>query len=592
MKKITALAFSVAVSATAMAQMTQTVEPVEAKDFSAIQIVERSNQTIADVDKATFKEGVLNTKAVPDGATVNPFCKYPAGTFFPYNLFGMGGGTYMYPSVLIPAYAELDWQNYTYYVDPESGKAKLATNEYTWDWTYTDFNGNEATSTDVNLKTVNQPSAVKSYLESPILMASADGTIVYETHSPIVGGDGALKPWFEAAMGATDLECPGSYLFDVFADDLFTMSMSGEFGTGASAAGSGWEYWANSLAAQGASNFRVMGMAQEFEKPAAPYALKKVSLMAFVDAQAGAELDFTFFKMSEEGTITNEVVHQCTYTFPEAYNSNSTGMYCEIPVEITSEDEFGFELDYKIIDCGMVMVVTGYDDGKFNEFDIPAAFFLDEQPNLTVNGTSLYALGAYDYNGGTYVDLFDFPYLFYTDATRSQLMAPTHFRMTVDVEYPYLMTYANYTTMELVEPAAEHNVNLKAGETALYGLLCYGKADDILYTTADGSDFPEWLEIELVDQEDENFNEDVLVSFTVAADADDTEKSCDIVLSYKGQNQTFKIAQSTSGIEDIAADTDAAPKYYNLQGMEVANPENGFYIVKRGNKVAKEMFVK
>lgn len=45
-----------------------------------------------------------------------------------------------------------------------------------------------------------------------------------------------------------------------------------------------------------------------------------------------------------------------------------------------------------------------------------------------------------------------------------------------------------------------------------------------------------------------------------------------------------------SGIEDIVADeVEGAAKYYNLQGVEVANPENGLYIVKRGNKVAKEL---
>lgn len=31
------------------------------------------------------------------------------------------------------------------------------------------------------------------------------------------------------------------------------------------------------------------------------------------------------------------------------------------------------------------------------------------------------------------------------------------------------------------------------------------------------------------------------------------------------------------------------PRYYNLQGDEVTNPENGIYIVKRGNKVTKEI---
>ena len=45
----------------------------------------------------------------------------------------------------------------------------------------------------------------------------------------------------------------------------------------------------------------------------------------------------------------------------------------------------------------------------------------------------------------------------------------------------------------------------------------------------------------------------------------------------------------TTGIETIAADSDASPVYYNLQGAEVTNPEPGVYIVRRGSKVTKEV---
>ena len=46
----------------------------------------------------------------------------------------------------------------------------------------------------------------------------------------------------------------------------------------------------------------------------------------------------------------------------------------------------------------------------------------------------------------------------------------------------------------------------------------------------------------------------------------------------------------TSGISEIEAEeTDAPAEYYNLQGIKVANPENGIFIVRRGNKVTKEI---
>ena len=45
----------------------------------------------------------------------------------------------------------------------------------------------------------------------------------------------------------------------------------------------------------------------------------------------------------------------------------------------------------------------------------------------------------------------------------------------------------------------------------------------------------------------------------------------------------------TSGIADIVADENAEAEYFNLQGVRVANPENGLYIVRRGSKVTKEV---
>lgn len=49
----------------------------------------------------------------------------------------------------------------------------------------------------------------------------------------------------------------------------------------------------------------------------------------------------------------------------------------------------------------------------------------------------------------------------------------------------------------------------------------------------------------------------------------------------------------TAGIADIVADENAAEaEYFNLQGVRVANPENGLYIVRRGNTVTKELLRK
>lgn len=65
----------------------------------------------------------------------------------------------------------------------------------------------------------------------------------------------------------------------------------------------------------------------------------------------------------------------------------------------------------------------------------------------------------------------------------------------------------------------------------------------------------------------------------------------DVTVDLSGEVKTITLKKS-SGVEDIEAVETVAPVYYNLQGVEVANPANGLYIVKRGNKVAKEVVVK
>lgn len=48
-------------------------------------------------------------------------------------------------------------------------------------------------------------------------------------------------------------------------------------------------------------------------------------------------------------------------------------------------------------------------------------------------------------------------------------------------------------------------------------------------------------------------------------------------------------ANSTGAVENLEVENNAAPEYFNLQGVRVANPENGLYIVRRGTTVSKVM---
>ena len=56
------------------------------------------------------------------------------------------------------------------------------------------------------------------------------------------------------------------------------------------------------------------------------------------------------------------------------------------------------------------------------------------------------------------------------------------------------------------------------------------------------------------------------------------------ILTYLGSEE------EGSGVETVATDAaDAPAEYFNLQGIRVAEPTNGIYIVKQGNKVSKQV---
>ncbi|MDE5849739.1 MAG: hypothetical protein K2H38_06330 [Muribaculaceae bacterium] len=50
---------------------------------------------------------------------------------------------------------------------------------------------------------------------------------------------------------------------------------------------------------------------------------------------------------------------------------------------------------------------------------------------------------------------------------------------------------------------------------------------------------------------------------------------------------TVTADSGTSAVENVAIDENAPVEYYNLQGVRVANPENGLYIKRQGNKTVK-----
>lgn len=74
-------------------------------------------------------------------------------------------------------------------------------------------------------------------------------------------------------------------------------------------------------------------------------------------------------------------------------------------------------------------------------------------------------------------------------------------------------------------------------------------------------------------------------------DAGGNNQTGDLILvNEKIYNRNGIIGDLPAGIETIDDTNDATPEiYYNLQGVRVTNPTEGFYIVRKGNKVSKRI---
>ena len=68
-----------------------------------------------------------------------------------------------------------------------------------------------------------------------------------------------------------------------------------------------------------------------------------------------------------------------------------------------------------------------------------------------------------------------------------------------------------------------------------------------------------------------------------------SERSMEVVFDREGneiKKYTFEVPAVATAIESVEVEN-APVEYYNLQGVKVANPENGLFIKKQGAKTTK-----
>ncbi len=150
-----------------------------------------------------------------------------------------------------------------------------------------------------------------------------------------------------------------------------------------------------------------------------------------------------------------------------------------------------------------------------------------------------------------------------------------------------------YAEIVPVKPTEEE---MKANSSFYGGLqLCYqgafGMADNCLSTPygvanvpAAGNDQFKWvIDLNAADEKAE-----VTVRFTMIACTGEATGSYDVIDGAEFTT-TLVFTQEQDSVEGIIADS-AETEYYTLQGVRVANPDKGIYLVKKGSKVSKRVF--
>ncbi|MBO5271358.1 MAG: SusF/SusE family outer membrane protein [Muribaculaceae bacterium] len=84
------------------------------------------------------------------------------------------------------------------------------------------------------------------------------------------------------------------------------------------------------------------------------------------------------------------------------------------------------------------------------------------------------------------------------------------------------------------------------------------------------------------------FNLNEAVEFGKGEAAFKTSAIGEYFINVDYEKMTVTVSSESAGVESIGVEN-ASAVYYNLQGVEVANPQDGLYIVKQGNKVSKQL---
>ncbi len=531
---------------------------------------------------------------------------YPNAVFFNYVTFMMGGESYSYTPnyALVPAYKEVTFPNRSYYV--AGGRWQAATDmDYAWTVGQADP---VTTSYDYSMEI--KPAYYRDYGIHAPMLALGDKTyqLGHEAKTQagttkffadfFISGGGAyvseadIEEYKAANAGSSDYKAVLN-MFNSSVPGATGFRSEGVYNFGRTNSVKVNGAWSQ-MCPEGTTDHKLTGLGMLIPDPGQAWSVSNINLLFSAYIKTGAELKVSFYATTADNKPDfDKLINEYTYIADKNIGRISNPDVLELNIPFTTEDEFGDELGYKMVDGGMFMVMEADNSDSNIGVLCPLirAYPVVNSREVRNNFMFDYICGFVSCNAGDGTPanyICDNGWVFGEDP----VTYPICFNFTMDAEYPFMRPSSVFKSdatewAEAVATDGDYVVNVKnAGDQELYEVLSSASVEDLRISLVDGGDIPEWLTIGVEDANNffknlEGEARSYVIQFALTDGA--TAGGCEVAVEYKGIKNVYRVNPELSGIEGVVDNgvETVASEYYDLQGRKLYNePANGLFIRK------------
>lgn len=526
--------------------------------------------TVVSSSIPEFGQVKKNISKLTEAGVPEVSVRRPGGVYWGGFQAGAAAYSYYYPTLVLPAYTPLTfgvskdediatgaeyWLGVQYY-DEEAGALDWINNEAGEDVT-TDFLPSAGSYLS--------PMASVTYNGAEVTSLLVNDDVDSQTGETYEGmlfvGNGVLG----ASNGVNRASMAGNY--DAHWDG------GASYSTGYFVTNSSLPYMDEEFASAGASNFRMSGIIETYDAPAAPFYVTAASLHAVVTSATCGNVNMALVKLNytEDGKMSfGDVLATGVCAGPtDTYSTWNAFAFTEL------KDKEGNAIEGVVMEAGQAFALL---------------FFLDETDKTTTLAP-LYTLHT-EYMADEAHSFGE--YTCTLDGKETSVVLDCNYKWNLRtggsayntswmcglvIENPYLYIY---------NPAIDATYEGVTAERIMAESYYSVGKEWTTVTLADGSALPDWITVEMLNGQDEEgeFNGVVAFDVTVAPNSGAARQATVKIQTAPSAYATFEVNQTAnpSGIAEVAVDvTKAKNVKFNMAGQKVNGNFRGL-VIENGKK--------